>query len=85
MPVAEEAKAIVEGADTVKAEAPVDVKDADEQAEDKDATAPIEEEVKTPFKVPTLYVRNLNDKTKVEGKYSIHPYSETYLQIVHLQ
>ena len=61
---------IVEAKEEEKiSDAPAEVKtNADDQAEDKDATAPLEEEVKTPFKVPTLYVRNLNDKTKVEGK-----------------
>ena len=40
-------------------------KDADETSNSK----PVEVKNKPPAKVPTLYVRNLNDKVKVEGKY----------------
>ena len=43
--------------------------DADAEAEAGDAVIEADKEmVKPQIKVPTLYVRNLNDKIKVEGK-----------------
>ena len=41
------------------------------EEENKDADKPVEVKNKPPAKVPSLYVRNLNDKVKVEGKYHL--------------